>query len=650
MKWPHHGNIHWLNLVIRKIEHSIFEAKGLVMKSGTLLLKLSHRRLLLSCLFVAILATACGTLQVDLAPTLGPVVRPGVPLTPTPWFGPAQFATEAGVVFDDRLKLVGFTVEPDSAGPGAQVTVTLIWQVLDKILADYNTFVHIVNDEDQLLAQSDAPTGGGYRLSTDWIINEYVYDQHHLALPNSISLSDVEIRIGLYDFDGNQRLDVESPGSYTIQTVASPTPEKPTSEVTAPTATETPYITPQIKETEATPPQDALQLRLAYVKDQDIWIWHAGAEPVRLTQNGGVDNVWLSDDGQLIAFTRDQSIWVIDSDGGNERRLTTEEDFQGLDLDQEMEPYVTGINPSQVAWRPDSHQLYFNTSPQIDGPGLLLSDDLWMVDVDSEALFLLLSPGEGGKFYFSPDGRSLAIVTPGRIDLMETDGNNRREAFTHTPVITYSEFEYYAQPVWAADSGSLRVAIPPADFLAAAIQPTSIWHIPVEDQPARLIGEVTTHSGLNRPLSLAPDFNRLAYLVGDQPENRPESNQLGIGISEMSESKIWDPVVYEAEILNVFDWSPDGMRLLLTTPSANVAEIVMGQPAIKSMISDEDKGTVANLTWTDNFRFLYAEYSGDGWNLLLGHVDRSDPELIDSGPRLPVSFDFTWVPVKTAEQ
>ena len=91
----------------------------------------SQRWLLLCCLIVLMLATACGTLQVNVVaptaepptesatrPTAEPVTglatradaRPGVPPTPTAWFSELPFwAKEASVNFDDRMKLIGFT-------------------------------------------------------------------------------------------------------------------------------------------------------------------------------------------------------------------------------------------------------------------------------------------------------------------------------------------------------------------------------------------------------------------------------------------------------------------------------------------------------------------------------------------------------------
>jgi hypothetical protein len=285
--------------------------------------------------------------------------------------------------------------------------------------------------------------------------------------------------------------------------------------------------------------------------------------------------------------------------------------------------------------------LYFNTSPQIEGPGLILSDDLWVVDVDGGELRTLLDPGQGGNFSISPDGKRMAIITPGRIDLMDADGSNRREAFTHTRVITFSEFEYYAQPVWAADSNSLRVAIPPADSSSASSQTTTIWNIPVEDKPAWLIGQLSTLPRTGTPPLFAPNLARIAYLVGESVEGDPNGNLPKMAVSELSENVLWDPVIFPVEVTSVHGWSPDGIRLLFVSPTASVAEITMGQPDSRPLVSGD--APVLNVTWTDNFRFLYQQLNQGGWDILLAGIDGSEPELIDSVTGQPVSYDFTWV-------
>jgi hypothetical protein len=90
----------------------------------------------------------------------------------------------------------------------------------------------------------------------------------------------------------------------------------------------------------------------------------------------------------------------------------------------------------------------------------------------------LLPHGQGGEFIYSPNGQEIAISTATSISLVHTDGTNRREVLTYPMVATYSEYSFYAMPIWAADSSSLRVAIPPADPLGEPRQPTTLWTIP----------------------------------------------------------------------------------------------------------------------------------------------------------------------------
>ncbi len=599
------------------------------------------------------------TLQIDLATTAEPTAAPPGFVTPTPNFDRPQFAVEEDTVFDDRLNLVGYTVNPQSSAPGSVLTVTLIWQVLDLVAADYHTFVHVFNNQEQLVAQVDGPTGGGRRAAKDWIIKEYIYDQHQVRLPSEMTLDEVEIRVGIYDAEAGQRVDIESPNTVTLNTVASAASLSPTSTMMlprptgtapatmmAPRPTETPPVTPTKMESEAGEFQGVQALRVVYTKDNNIWLWGANAATRQLTRDGGVEEVWLSDDGQQIAFRREGQIWVIDSDGNNERQLTFAEDFAALDIDAEIASLSTGIYPAQVAWRPNSHQLYFNTAPQFEGPGLFLLNDLWMVDADSGSRFKLLDPGEGGNFTFAPNGQKLALVTPGRIDLVDVDGSNRREAFTHAQVVTDSEFEYYAQPVWASDSDSLRVAIPPVHTADLGVH--TIWHIPMVDQPARLIGEVTTASGLLTPL-FAPNLARLAYLSSEHTQGTSRST---LAVSELGDSMVWDPVLFpeavtSSEVTRLHGWSPDSIRFLFTPPEGALAEITMGQPGVRKLISEEQM-IINDLRWTDNFRFLFVNFAADGWHLQLDDILGFEQLEIAAGSHGPVSYDFAWVPAASS--
>ena len=74
-----------------------------------------------------------------------------------------------------------------------------------------------------------------------------------------------------------------------------PPPKTDTPDAPAPVETETPDI-PTF-----TPPR---ALQVAYIKNGNIYIWTEGESSVGLTSTGDAVDVSISDDGQVIAYTR----------------------------------------------------------------------------------------------------------------------------------------------------------------------------------------------------------------------------------------------------------------------------------------------------------------------------------------------------------
>jgi hypothetical protein len=271
---------------------------------------------------------------------------------------------------------------------------------------------------------------------------------------------------------------------------------------------------------------------------------------------------------------------------------------------------------------------------------LFFSNDLWVVDVEGGMPSLVLPPGEGGKFTFSADGQTIALTTPGQIDLVDVGGASRRSVFSHTP--DSSDGDYYAAPVWAADSQSLRVAVPSADRGAA-----SIWHISTGGQPARLLGEVTTVPGMQTAPLFSPDLEQIATLTALPAQDDAAGNLPAIAVSGLGEDGVEEPILYPAEAIALRAWSPDSVRLLYQSPAAAVAEITIGQFETRDLLSSDDRHRIGRLQWVHKFRFLFIDYVGDGWQISLADVSGREPLLIDSGDRFPAAFDATWVPVSS---
>lgn len=221
--------------------------------------------------------------------------------------------------------------------------------------------------------------------------------------------------------------------------------------------------------------------RIAFTYEKKLWLWQNGtAQPLTSVNDGASINI--SGDGEIIAFTRD-GLWVIDSDGRNERLLLGNEAFR------QMEPKDPGVELHDFDWVPNTHMLLFNTILS-DVRGLSPTDDLYIVDAETMQWKLLRRPGEGGKFFVAPDGQRVAMTTPTQIRLMNLDGSNYHVVMEYS-VPFPSDYAYYAAPKWAPDSQSLTVPIPPEDFYyTATTSPTVVWRLPIDGTRPTIISKL----------------------------------------------------------------------------------------------------------------------------------------------------------------
>jgi len=117
--------------------------------------------------------------------------------------------TPVDVVFgstptDAVIQLAGFAAD----APGADsdvLTVLLAWQAVSAPPKPYKVFVHLLDEEERIVAQSDAEPAGGYATNR-WVRGEVVVDEHVLTLPSALSAGAHHIVTGLYDPLTGQRL------------------------------------------------------------------------------------------------------------------------------------------------------------------------------------------------------------------------------------------------------------------------------------------------------------------------------------------------------------------------------------------------------------------------------------------------------------
>jgi hypothetical protein len=111
----------------------------------------------------------------------------------------------------DALVLTGFDA-PARAAPGQSLSVVLVWQCTREADRNLKVFVHLVDAQGHLAAQSDAVPANWTRPVSGWQVGEYVTDAHLLPLKSDLAPGEYHLVAGMYDTETGQRLRVASGG------------------------------------------------------------------------------------------------------------------------------------------------------------------------------------------------------------------------------------------------------------------------------------------------------------------------------------------------------------------------------------------------------------------------------------------------------
>lgn len=122
---------------------------------------------------------------------------------------PPQAAVQEAA-WKDGVQLLGYTFSDAHVSPGQTLDVTLYWRPREVPEEDYTVFVHLVDEEGQLVAQHDARPGRGRFPTATWRPGQLIADRHPLEIPLNMTPGDYTLIIGLYQLQNGERAVMEN--------------------------------------------------------------------------------------------------------------------------------------------------------------------------------------------------------------------------------------------------------------------------------------------------------------------------------------------------------------------------------------------------------------------------------------------------------
>jgi hypothetical protein len=115
------------------------------------------------------------------------------------------------------IRLEGYALSQE-AEPGGELLLALRWESLRPMEHDYQVFVHLLNANDEKLAQRDGQPVQWLRPTSTWHPGEKIIDRYGLLLPDDLPTGSYAIAVGLYDPVSGQRLPISAgPRDYAIE-------------------------------------------------------------------------------------------------------------------------------------------------------------------------------------------------------------------------------------------------------------------------------------------------------------------------------------------------------------------------------------------------------------------------------------------------
>jgi hypothetical protein len=128
---------------------------------------------------------------------------------------------ETSTRLGDMATLVGADVTPEtlSVKRGADLEVLLVWRAESETHTSYRVFLHLIDPEGNLVAQSDGIPDDWTRPTTGWVPGEVITDPRSLTVPEGAQPGDYRLVAGLYDPAGERLTDSDGDSAVPVAPV-----------------------------------------------------------------------------------------------------------------------------------------------------------------------------------------------------------------------------------------------------------------------------------------------------------------------------------------------------------------------------------------------------------------------------------------------
>jgi 4-amino-4-deoxy-L-arabinose transferase-like glycosyltransferase len=105
--------------------------------------------------------------------------------------------------FGDAIRLLGYSVDPETVSPGENLVLTLYWESLAPVEDDYTVFVHLLGEHTPatngpVSAGDDGQPDGGHYPTSSWRPGQIILDVHAMTVPPETPTGEYPLEAGVY--------------------------------------------------------------------------------------------------------------------------------------------------------------------------------------------------------------------------------------------------------------------------------------------------------------------------------------------------------------------------------------------------------------------------------------------------------------------